>query len=152
MIDFGLAHALPKNQCQLTFPSSVPGSFHYTAPENFRYFHQNGEKVDEYDVDDDEVDTHIVLTQKADIWAAGIILFMMVHDGMHPYGTVGGGRLSKINALKSEREIDFSPQSLKANGLHESLKASLRKDPRERAEARELLDMDFLSGPTIFKS
>ena len=35
IIDFGLAHALDKNSNQLIFPGSVPGSFSYTAPENF---------------------------------------------------------------------------------------------------------------------
>ena len=157
IIDFGLAHALDKNSNQLIFPGSVPGSFSYTAPENFRYFYEDGRKVEDFasSSDEDEVgETHVVLTQKADVWAAGIILYYMVYEGMHPFGTVGGGRTSKIMALKSEQEVEFPDLNFSfsvSNGLLETMKASLRKDPKERATVQELQKMDFLSGPILNK-
>ena len=97
------------------------------------------------------METQIIMTTKADVWAAGIILYSLVHHGSHPYGTVGGGRLSKINALKSRSEVELpdikcEPSDVAAD-LNETLRASLRKDPAERATAASLLCMDFLSGP-----
>ena len=157
LIDFGLAHALDRNQGMVTFPGSVPGSFLFTAPENFRYFYQDGRQVSDFDTsgdEDDDAETHIILTQKADIWAAGIILYNMVYDGQHPYGTVGGGRMSKMTALKSHDEVEFPEtkfSSSVSNGLYETIKASLRKDPKERATTQELLKMDFLTDPVSFK-
>ena len=157
IIDFGLAHALDKNKNRQEFPGTVPGSFQYTSPENFRYFYENGRKVKDLDSSEDEDEggeTHVVLTEKADVWAAGIILYNMVYDGMHPYGAVGGGRMSKITALKCDQEVEFPEMrfsSSVANGLHETIKVSLRKDPKERATIKELLKMDFLSGPIYYK-
>ena len=78
----------------------------------------------------------------------------MVYSGMHPYGTVGGGKASKIFAMKSHKEIDFPETQFSesvSNGVVQTMKTTLRKDPRERANASELLTMDFLAGPLFEK-
>ena len=143
---------------QLISPKCMPGSFHYCAPENFRFKYEDGTYEDDVNSDsdsecEDKGDTHIELTIKADIWAVGIILYKMVYDGVHPYAAVCGGRSSKIFVLKSSVEIEFPvtkhPENV-SNGLFETLKTVLRKDPKERAEAHEILRMEFLSGP-LFK-
>ena len=77
----------------------MPGSFHYCAPENFRFKYEDGTYEDDVNSDsdsecEDKGDTHIELTIKADIWAVGIILYKMVYDGVHPYAAVCGGRSS----------------------------------------------------------
>lgn len=83
-----------------------------------------------------------------------ISYFRMVYSGMHPYGTVGGGKASKIFAMKSHKEIDFPETQFSesvSNGVVQTMKTTLRKDPRERANASELLTMDFLAGPLFEK-
>ena len=156
LIDFGLAHRVTSNAGKLVSPHSMPGSFQYSAPENFRHKYQDGTLADDYDDSDEEErgPTHIELTMQADIWSVGIMLYKLVYDGMHPYGTVSGGRTSKIFALKSKSEVEFPSSKYSesvSNGLLQTLKATLRKDPRERATASELLTMDFLKGPLFEK-
>lgn len=157
LIDFGLAHKVNSSKDKLISPHSMPGSFSYSAPENFRNLFEDGSLEDDYDDSSDEEDrgpTHIELTMKADIWSVGIMLYKMVYDGMHPYGTVCGGRSSKIFVLKSKAEVEFPSTKYSesvSNGLIQTLKATLRKDPTERATASELLTMDFLKGPLFEK-
>ena len=157
IIDFGLAHRVQKPKDKLISPHAMPGSFSYSSPENFRHMFDDGTLVDDYDDSSDDEDrgpTHIELTMKADIWSIGIMLYKMVYEGMHPYGTVSGGRQSKIFVLKSKVEVELPetkfPESV-SHGLLQTLKATLRKDPRERADATELLTMDFLKGPLFEK-
>ena len=139
----------------------MPGSFHYSPPENFRYLFADGtfEKLennfyDDSDDEDEEREKHIELTSKADIWSCGIILYLMVYDGIHPYAPISGGRSSKIFALKSWREVDLPdlrfPENL-ASGLRQTLKATLRKDPKERADVKELQASSLLQGPLVDK-
>ena len=137
----------------------MPGSFHYCAPENFRFKYEDGTYVDDMNSDSDSEskdkgEAYIELTIKADIWSVGILLYKMVYDGVHPYAAVCGGRSSKIFVLKSPIEIEFPetkfPENV-SNGLLQTLKAVLRKDPKERADAHETLKMEFLSGPLFEK-
>ena len=91
--------------------------------------------------DDDDGGTHYELTLKADIWSAGILLYFMVFDGQHPYSMVSGGRSSKIFALKSFIEIEFQTPRFERNisqQLLKSLEASLKKDPKARADSEKL--------------
>ena len=146
----------------LVSPHSLPGSFHYAPPENFRYLFADGtfEKLENnfYDDSDEEEEVerekHIELTSKADIWSCGIILYMMAYDGVQPYSTVGGGRTSKIFALKSWTEVDLPdlrfPENI-ASGLRQTLKTTLRKDPKERADIKELQTLSLLRGPLVEK-
>ena len=141
----------------LVSPHSMPGSFQYSPPENFRYLFADGtfEKVENnfYDDSEDEEEEvrekHIELTSKADIWSCGIILYTMAYDGLQPYVSVSGGRTSKIFALKSWTEVDLPdlrfPENI-ASGLRQTLKATLRKDPKERADIKELQASSLLRG------
>ena len=141
----------------------MPGSFQYSPPENFRYIYDDGTFVKDpndfdYDTDDEEDykerKKHIELTSNADIWSCGVILYMMVYDGVQPFSCVGGGRSSKIVALKSWTEVDFPPHKFPesvASGLIQTLKTSLRKDPKERADVKELQKSSFLRGPFLEK-
>ena len=160
IIDFGLAHRINNSKDKLISPASMPGSFQYCAPENFRQIYEDGTLMNDSPFNDDSEDeedkgeTHVELTMKADIWSIGILLYKMVYDGMHPYGTVSGGRVSKIFALKSSSEVDFPKLKFSetvSNGLMETMKTTLRKDPIERADTTELLKMDFLKGPLFEK-
>ena len=145
IIDFGLARQINNSEDKLISSNPMPGTYHYVAPENFRLLHANGEFVSdlELDDDDDRGDTHVQLTLKADIWSIGIILYKMVY-GLHPYAAVSGGRVSKIFALKSFTEIEFATlqyEKDRSKILLRSLKASLRKDPKERENSEKLLSM-----------
>ena len=109
---------------------------------------------DSEDEEEEEREKHIELTSKADIWSCGIILYLMVYDGLQPYASISGGRSSKIFALKSWREVDLPdlrfPEDL-ASGLRQTLKATLRKDPKERADVKELQASSLLRGPLVDK-
>ena len=105
---------------------------------------------DDFDTDDEDDDDHggihYELTLKADIWSAGILLFYMVFDGQHPYSMVSGGRSSKIFALKSFIEIEFPTPRFERNisqHLLRSLEASLKKDPKARADSEKLTSIMF---------
>ena len=146
---------------KLVSPHSMPGSFQYSPPENFRYMYDDGRYVrDQNDIDfdtddeeDEEREKHIELTSNADIWSCGIILYMMVY-GVQPYSSVSGGRSSKIFALKSWTEVEIPaskfPESV-SSGLTQTLKTALRKDPKERADVKELQASSFLRGPFFEK-
>ena len=146
----------------LVSPHSMPGSFHYSPPENFRYLFADGtfERLennfydDSEDEEEEEREKHIELTSKADIWSCGIILYMMAYDGVQPYCSVGGGRASKLFALKSWTEVELPelrfPENI-ASGLRQTLKTALRKDPKERAEIKELQTLSLLRGPLAEK-
>ena len=56
MKPIGLAHQLNNEEDKLISPHSLPGSFHYTAPENFIHYHEDGRRVKEnlFDSDSDE--------------------------------------------------------------------------------------------------
>ena len=90
-----------------------------------------------------------MLTQKLDVWALGIILYQMVFNGGHPYGTLPG-KPTKIIALKSTEPVeipDLHRSIFKKNvpGLRQTLAACLEKDPGKRASVDQLLAMEFLS-------
>ena len=144
IIDFGLARRLNNSGDKVVSPRPLPGSFLYVAPENFRQIKHNGEMLSDSDTDDEDAEggTHYELTQKADIWSIGIILYSMIFDGQHPYSTVSGGRASKIFALKSFTEIELPTPKCEANisqQLLNSLEMSLKKDPKARADSEKLL-------------
>ena len=147
---------------KLVSAHSMPGSFQYSPPENFRFMYDDGTfakdpndfDYESDDEDDEEREKHIELRSSADIWSCGIILFMMVHNGMQPYSNIGGGKTSKIFALKSWREVDLPAVKFPENivsGLNQTLKSTLRKDPKERADVKELQSLSFLKGPYLEK-
>ena len=109
---------------------------------------------DSEDEEEEVREKHIELTSKADIWSCGIILYTMAYDGLQPYVSVSGGRTSKIFALKSWTEVDLPdlrfPENI-ASGLRQTLKATLRKDPKERADIKELQASSLLRGPLAEK-
>ena len=145
IIDFGLARRLNSSDDKVISPRPLPGSFLYVAPENFRQIKQNGELFSDSDSDDEDADgTHYELTLKADIWSIGIILYSMVYNGQHPYSMVGGGRASKIFALKSFTEIELPTPTFETNisqQLLKSLELSLKKDPKARVDSDKLLKL-----------
>ena len=151
VIDFGLARRLNSSDDKVISSEPLPGSFHYVAPENFRKLKEDGKMLSDFDIDDEDDDDHgaihYELTLKADIWSAGILLFFMVFDGQHPYSMVSGGRSSKIFALKSFIEIEFPTPRFEKNNISQhllrSLKASLKKDPKARADSEELSSIIF---------
>jgi len=114
LTDFGLC-AIKENEYDM-LQDSV-GTVRYTAPELL--------KGDGYN-------------ESIDIWAIGIILFMLL-TGIHPFD--GKHKESIFNRIKT-KNLHFSRYNLRKEEK-DLLKLLLEKDPNKRIEIEEILEHSF---------
>ena len=82
---------------------------------------------------------------QSDIWALGVILYQLVHDGQMPYHDVAGGKESRLRVLASmDYPVSFQPTLDK--DLLDTMRSCLNKRPMDRPTAQSLLSHPFLTG------
>ena len=114
LTDFGLC-AIKENKFDML--ESTLGTVHYTAPEMLEGIGYN---------------------ESVDVWAIGIILFMLLTK-KYPYD--GVSRQDIFDDIR-EKTIHYSKLGLERKEI-KLLKALLQKDPEERIEVEEILSVPF---------
>jgi serine/threonine protein kinase len=85
--------------------------------------------------------------KKADVWAAGITLFILATQ-VHPFAHHKG--LPDLLQAISHDKIDYS--RIEDPGLVSLLQKMLEREPNIRATARELLEDEWLRPVEIFEA
>ena len=80
LADFGVSRQLKNSQTHLSM-ANCPGTLLYFAPEMVHSIGRHGETTTW-----SQQDCKLQVTTAADIWAMGVILHEMLHDGSTPYG------------------------------------------------------------------
>lgn len=81
--------------------------------------------------------------KEADIWSCGVILYILL-SGRPPFG--GNGNEDQIvRAIKTEElDLESDPWDKISEPAKDCIRKMLRRDPKRRAKAQEILNMDWL--------
>lgn len=140
LIDFGFAAKLPESSDHVR-RNFVAGTKDYLSPEALSCY-----VIEEGHLDLEKLKHSTVkLYLQSDIWAMGIILFQWAYDGLLPFASLPGGRLTRIKAT-ADADLPVPLEPLEDSDLFDTLRLCLQKDPLKRPLASELLRHPYLRG------
>ncbi|XP_022648197.1 dual specificity protein kinase TTK-like [Varroa jacobsoni] len=131
LIDFGISDDI--GDATSVFRDCAIGTFNYMSPEIIQQSRESSIKT----------------SRASDIWSLGCILYSLAF-GEPPFAHIKNMNNKVLAIVNPKHEISYPADA--DPDLLDVLKRCLRRQPKERATAEELLKHDFVLGPPSIRS